>query len=138
MTELEWKNNLHDALVDADDNTKITLYNIIFKEGPIEHYINALKYVEEQYVDTDYQFEALARLYSDGVPYYGDYIILDCGRGTQVGSLDDLIEPNDYRTITDYLMKDPLRFYGVLFFEDEKFKELVSDYIDWKYTDNDA
>lgn len=135
MTELDWKNKLHDALVNADGDTKIALYNIVYNEGPIDRYISALDYVQVKYVDTSLQLEELNRLYSNAVPYYGDYIILDCGHGDQVGSLDDLIEPNNYRTITDYLIKDPLRFYGVLFFEDETFKELVSDYIDWKYAD---
>lgn len=134
MTELDWKNKLHDALVNTDDDTKITLYNIVYKEGPIQRYVSALDYVQEQYVDTDNQLAELDRLYSDGVPYYGDYIILDCGHGDQVGSLDDLIEPGDYRIITDYLMEDPFKFIDKI--EDEEFSELVSDYINWKYVDD--
>ena len=135
MTELDWKNKLHDALVNSDDDTKITLYNIVYKEGPIERYINALEYVTNMYCDAEHQLVELNELYSDYVPYYGDYIILDCGHGDQVGSLDDLIEPSDYRTITDYLMKDPFKFIDKI--EDEEFSELVSDYINWKYVDDD-
>ena len=135
MTELNWKNKLHDALVNADDDTKIALYNIVYKEGPIERYVSALDYVAIRYCDAESQLEELDRLYSGNVPYYGDYIIPDCGRGDQVGSLDDLIEPGDYRIITDYLMKDPFKFIDKI--EDEEFNELLTDYINWKYVDND-
>lgn len=134
MTELEWKNKLHDALVNADDDTKIALYNIVYKEGPIERYVSALDYVQMQYVDTDCQLTELNRLYSDNVPYYGDYIILDCGHGDQVGSLDDLIEPSDYWVIIDYLMKNPFKYLDKI--DDEDFSDVVEEFIDWKYQDD--
>lgn len=132
MTELEWKNKLHDALVNADDGTKIALYNAVYNWERIECYISALDYVRENYCDISSQLAELNSLYSSNVPYYGDYIIRDSGNGDCVGTLDELI--GTYQTIVSYIMKDPFKYLDKI--DDEDFSEVIEEFIDWKYQDD--
>ena len=72
-------------------------------EERIDYYNNARDYVEMMYCDSESMLEALDRLYSSNVPYYGKYIIEDYGSGERVGYFEDVWDERNYEILAEWL-----------------------------------
>lgn len=71
--------------------------------GRIDYYGNARDYVSMLCADSEEELDMLDRLYSSDVPYYGEYIVADCGHGIHVGDYSDVWDDSNYTDLAQWI-----------------------------------
>ena len=135
MTKLEWKDKLMDALKNAEDNTIIDIYNETYPDELIGYYGTACQFVCERYCDPNLEFEQLAKMYEDNVPFSGNFYCEDCYGITVNDDLTKLIDENSFETMTNEIMKDPFKHIRIS--TDDEFNKLISDYMNDTYIEEE-